>query len=48
MTMVKSKSIVDLFKNAGRKCRTEEERDSSGEDTEKLSDIETNDEVYTG
>ena len=40
---VKSKNIVDLFKIASKKCSTEEELDSSGEDSEKLSDIETND-----
>ena len=40
---VKSKNIVDLFKIAGEKCSAEEELDSSGEDSEKLSDIETND-----
>ena len=44
---VKSKNIVDLFKKAGEKCSAEE-LDSSGEDSEKLSDIETNDEVYAG
>ena len=45
---VKSKNIVDLFKKAGQKCSPEEELDSSGEDSEKSSDIETNDEVYDG
>ena len=43
---VKSKNIVDLFKKAGKKCSAEEELDYSGEDLEKSSDIETNDEVY--
>ena len=42
---VKSKNIVDLFKKAGEKCIAEE-LDFSGEDSEKSSDIETNDEVY--
>ena len=45
---VKSKNIVDLFKKAGEKCSTEEELDSSGEDSEKSSDIKTNDDVYAG
>ena len=45
---VKSKNIVDLFKIAGQKCSAEEELDSSGEDSENSSDIETNDEVYDG
>ena len=44
---VKSKNIVGLFKKAGKK-RSAEELDSSGEDSEKSSDIETNDEVYAG
>ena len=43
---VKSKNIVDLFKKAGKKCSAEEELDFSGKDSEKSSDIETNDEVY--
>ena len=43
---VKSKNIVDLFKKAGKKRSAEEELDFSGEDSEKSSDIETNDEVY--
>ena len=42
---VKSKNIVDLFKKAGEK-RSAEELDSSGEDSEKSSDIETNDMRY--
>ena len=45
---VKPKSIVDLFKRAGEKRSTEEELDSSGVDSEKSLDIETNDEVYAG
>ena len=45
---VKSKNIVDLFKKAGRKHSAEEGLDSSGEDSEKSSDIETNKEVYAG
>ena len=36
---VKSKNVVDLFKKAGEKCSTEEELDSSGEDSEKSSEI---------
>ena len=43
---VKSKNIVDLFKKAGEKRSAEEELDSSGEDSEKSSDIETNDMRY--
>ena len=43
---VKSKNIVDLFKKAGEKHSAEEELDSSGEDSEKSSDIETNDMRY--
>ena len=46
--IVKSKNIVDLFKKAGEKRSAEKELDSSGENSEKLSDIETNDEVYAG
>ena len=45
---VKSKNIVDLCKKTGEKHSTEEELDSNGEDSEKSSDIETNDEVYGG
>ena len=37
-----------MFKKAGEKDSAEEELDSSGEDSEKSSDIETNDEVYAG
>ena len=36
---VKSKNVVDLFKKAGEKRSTEEELDSSGEDSEKSSEI---------
>ena len=36
---VKSKNVVDLFKKAGEKSSTEEELDSSGEDSEKSSEI---------
>ena len=43
---VKSKNIVDLFKKTSKKRSTEEELDSSGEDSEKPSEIEINDEVY--
>ena len=42
---VKSKNIVDLFKKAGKK-RSAEELDSSREDSEKSSDIKTNDMRY--
>ena len=42
---VKSKNIVDLFKKTGEK-RSVEELDFSGEDSEKSSEIEINDEVY--
>ena len=45
---VKSKKILDLFKKAGKKGSAEEELDSSGEDSEKSSDIETNNELYAG
>ena len=45
---VKSKNIVDLFKKASEKRSAEEELDSSDEDSEKSSDIETNDEVNGG
>ena len=45
---VKSKNIVDLCKKTGEKHSTEEELDSNGEDSEKSSDIEANDEVYGG
>ena len=45
---VKSKTILDLFKKAGEKCSAEEELDSSGENSEKSSDVQTNDEVYAG
>ena len=45
---VKSKNIVDLFKKNGEKHSTKEELDSSTEDSEKSSDIETNNEVYPG
>ena len=38
----------NLFKKASEKRSAEEELDSSGEDSEKSSDIETNDEVYAG
>ena len=37
-----------MFKKAGEKGSAEEELDSSGEDSEKSSDIETNDEIYAG
>ena len=40
--------IINIEKKAGEKCSTEEELDASGEDSEKSSDIETNDEVYGG
>ena len=43
---VKSKNIVDLFKKTGEKRSIEEELDFSGEDSEKSSEIEINDEVY--
>ena len=43
---VKSKNIVDLFKKTGEKRSVEEELDFSGEDSEKSSEIEINDEVY--
>ena len=45
---VKPKNIVDLFKKNGEKRSTKEELDSSGVDSEKSLDIETNDEVYAG
>ena len=44
---VKPKNKADFFIEAGKNCSTEEQ-DSSGEDSEKSSDIETNDEVYAG
>ena len=37
-----------MFKKAGEKRSTKEELDSSGVDSEKSLDIETNDEVYAG
>ena len=42
----KLKNIVDLFKKAREKRSSDEEVDFSGKDSEKSSDIETNDEVY--